>query len=121
VNFGRGQIDIIQLFRVDERHFGQGKGVQTVALDRASQISPQGGHFLRPGFHQPAIRMAGSQVDGHHQPGQASGLQDYDRIDTVLENAFFQSGQSFRRGLESEPVTGLRSIIQTPRPVSSLV
>jgi hypothetical protein len=68
VNFSRGQIDLIQLFRVDERHFGQGKSIETIALDRSAQISPQGCHFLRPGFHQPAIRMTGSQVDSHHQP-----------------------------------------------------
>jgi len=121
MDFSRWQVNLVHLFRVNERHFGQGKGIETITLDRPSQIPPQGGHFLRLGFHQPTIRMAGSQIDSHHQPGQACGFKDYDGISPVPENALFQGGQSLRCGLEAEAITGLRSLIQTARPVSPLV
>jgi hypothetical protein len=121
MDFGRRQVNLVQLFRVDERHFGQGKGIETIGLYRSSQVSPQSGHFLRLGFHQPAVRMTGSQIDSHHQPWQACGFEDYDRIGAVPENALFQSRQPLRCGLEAEAITGLRSIIQAARPVSPLV
>jgi len=60
MDFSRWQVNLVHLFWVDERHFGQGKGIDTIALDRPSKIPPQGGHFLSLGFYQPAIRMAGS-------------------------------------------------------------
>jgi len=66
--------------------------METIALDRSSQVSPQGGHFLCLGFHQQAIRMARPQIDGHHQPWQACGFEDYGGIGPIPENAFFQGG-----------------------------
>jgi hypothetical protein len=65
--------------------------------------------------------MTGAQIDSHHLPWQACRFQDYDRIAAILKNALFQDGQSFGRSLEAEAVTGLCSIIQTSRPVSSLM
>jgi hypothetical protein len=121
MDFGRRQVNLVQLFRVDERHFGQGKGIKTIGLYRSSQISPQSGHFLCLGFHQSAVRMTGSQIDSHHQPWQACGFENYDGISALPENAFLQGRQSFWCGLEAEAITGLRSIIQAARPVSPLV
>jgi hypothetical protein len=121
MDFGWRQVNLVQMFRVNERHFSQGKSIDTITFDRSPQVSPQGCHFLRLGLHQPAVRVTGTQIDSHHQPWQARGFKDYDRIGPIPENTLFQSRQSFRRGLEAEAVTRLRSIIQTACPVSPLV
>jgi hypothetical protein len=65
--------------------------------------------------------MTGAQIDSHYQPCQTSGLEDYDGISPIPENALFQFGQPLRRGLEAEAITGLRSIIQAPCSVLILV
>jgi hypothetical protein len=65
--------------------------------------------------------MAGSQIDSHYQPGQACRFKNYDGISAVSENTFFQGGQSFWCGLEAKAITGLCSLVQAARPVSSLV
>jgi len=121
MNFGRRQVNLNQLFWIDEGHLGQGKRIETVALNRSAEISPQGSHFLRLGFHQPAVRVTRTQVDSHHLPWQARGFQDYGGIGAIPENTLLQDSQSFGRSLEAEAVTGLCSIVQTPRPVSSLM
>jgi hypothetical protein len=56
--------------------------------------------------------MTGAQIGSHYQPCQTSGLEDYDGISPIPENALFQFSQPLRRGLEAEAITGLRSIIQ---------
>jgi hypothetical protein len=33
MDFSRRQVDLIQFFPVDERHFGQGKGIETISFD----------------------------------------------------------------------------------------
>jgi hypothetical protein len=74
MDFGWRQVNLNQFFRIDKRHLGQSKGIETIALHRSPQISPQGSHFLRLGFHQPAIRMTRAQIDSHHLPWQACGF-----------------------------------------------
>jgi len=121
MDFGRRQVNLNQFFRVDERHLGQGKSIEPVALNRSPQISPQGSYFLCLGFHQPTIRMARPQVDSHHLPWQTSRFQDYNGIGSIPEDTLLQDSQSFGRSLEVEAITWLCPLIQTPRSVSPLV
>jgi len=89
MNLGWRQVNVIQLFRVDERHLGQGKGINTIAFRRSPKVPAQGSYLLHFGFHQPAVRMAGAQIDSYYQPCQTSGLEDYDGISSIPENTFF--------------------------------
>jgi hypothetical protein len=115
------QVNLIQLFWIDERHLGQGEGINTIAFGGSPKIPAQGSYLLHLGLHQSAVRMTGMQIDSYYQPCQASGLKDYDGISPIPEDALLQFGQPLRRGLEAEAVTGLRSIIQAACSVLILV
>jgi hypothetical protein len=65
--------------------------------------------------------MLGTQVDGNHQPGQTSRLENNDGVGSIPENTLFQLGQPFRRCLESESITDLCPFIQAPSPVAALM
>jgi hypothetical protein len=121
MDLGWRYVNLVQLFRVDKGHFGQGKGIDTIAFCGSPQVSAQGCHFLRLGLHEPAVRMTGTQIDSHYQPWQARRFKDYDGIGPVPENVLFQGRQPLRCGLEAEAITGLCSIIQAARSVSPLM